>query len=138
MAKDRMTNDQAPMTNGVKKQTSPTNFDLAERTAQFGEAVIEFAVSVPRDPITSPLISQFVRAGTSVGANYCEADESSSRKEFKYRVSLCCRESRETKYWLRMLAKAAPTRKAAARPMWKEADELNRIFAAINRKTSRD
>jgi four helix bundle protein len=139
-----MTNDQVPMTNGrgtsdqpqVTSSTSARKFDLEERTARFGELVVDFALLLPRNPVTSPLISQLIRAGTSIGSNYCEADEAGSRKEFKYRVSLCCRESRETKYWLRMLARAISTRKEAARPLWKEADELNRIFAAIDRKTS--
>jgi four helix bundle protein len=76
-----------------------------------------------------------VRSATSVGANYCEADEAASRKEFKYRVSICCRESRETKYWLRMIAAAIAEKKIEARSLWKEADELNRIFAAIHRRT---
>ena len=50
-------------------------FDLEERTALFGEAVIAFARKIPRDPVTQRLISQLVGAGTSVGANYCEADD---------------------------------------------------------------
>jgi hypothetical protein len=50
-------------------------FDLAERTAKFGEAAIEFVITLPRNAVTSPLISQLVRSATSVGLNYCEADE---------------------------------------------------------------
>ncbi len=85
--------------------------------------------------MNAPLISQLVKSATSIGSNYCEADEAGSKKEFKYRISVCCRESRETKYWFRMNAAAAPSKADEARSLWKEADELNRIFAAIQRKT---
>ncbi len=110
-------------------------YDLEERTAQFGEAVIRYPLTLPRNAVSSPLISQLVKSATSIGANYCEADEAGSRKEFKYRISVCCRESRETKYWFRMNAAAAPAQVEEARVLWKEADELNRIFAAIQRNT---
>jgi len=79
-------------------------FDLAERTALFGEVVISFARSIRRDDVSGPLIRQLVRSATSIGANYTEADEAGSTKEFRYRISVCCREARETQYWLRMLA----------------------------------
>jgi four helix bundle protein len=108
-------------------------YDLEERTAQFGEAIIAFAKRIPVSPVTQPLIPQLVDSGTSIGANYCEADDAGSKKEFRYRISLCKRESRETKHWLRMVAVAAPELKADARPLWQEAKELNLIFSAIHR-----
>jgi four helix bundle protein len=113
-------------------------FDLAERTARFGESVIRFCTEIRRHAITSPIISQLVRAATSVGSNYCEADEAGTKKEFKYRISVCCRESRETKFQLRMIVAAVPDKAEPARVLWKEADELNRIFAAIFRNTGDD
>jgi four helix bundle protein len=112
-------------------------YDLAERTSQFGEAVILFVRTVRLDVVTSPLVSQLVRSATSIGANYCEADESGSAKEFRYRISVCSRETRETKHWLRMMAIASPTGKDDARRLWKEATELNLIFASIFRKTKK-
>ncbi len=57
-------------------------YDLEERTARFGEAVIDFAKAIPQNPVTDRLISQLVGAGTSVGANYVEADDSVSKKDF--------------------------------------------------------
>jgi four helix bundle protein len=108
-------------------------FDLEERTARFGEAVIRFAKRVAIGPITEPLIKQLVRSATSIGANYCEADDAGSKKEFRYRISVCKRESRETKHWLRMLAAAAPENKDDARALWQEAKELHLIFATIFR-----
>jgi four helix bundle protein len=109
-------------------------WDLEERTALFGEAVIAFCKRVPKGPITSPLITQLVKAGTSVGANYCEADDAGSRKEFLYRISLCKRESREAKHWLRMIVKAEPGLRETAIHLWQEAKELNLIFSAIHRR----
>lgn len=127
-----MTNDE------LVRQMSPGEsrpFDLEERTARFGEEVIDFVLSVRRNAVTSPIIGQLVRSATSIGANYCEADDAGSRKEFKYRIGLCRRESRETKFHLRMIVPAAKERAEAARPLWKEAHELNLIFATIYRNT---
>jgi four helix bundle protein len=129
---DRQANDgQAGSEN---RATVHRPYDLAERTAKFGEAVIRFARTVKINAVTTSLVRQLVRSATSVGANYCEADEAGSRKEFRYRISICQREAKETKHWLRMLA-AAESPRAEARQLWKEANELNLIFAAIFRKS---
>jgi four helix bundle protein len=122
------------MTNSPQSNSDGKVFDLEERTARFGESVIDFAKRVPIGPVTEPLISQLVRAASSVGANYCEADDAGSKKEFRYRISLCKRESRESKHWLRMVARARPELKEDGRLLWQEAKELNLIFGAINRK----
>ena len=109
-------------------------FDLEERTAKFGEAIIAFARSLPKDAVTLPLIGQIVRSGTSVGANYCEADDAVSKKEFRNKIGTCKKEARETKHWLRMIAAASPGAANQARSLWQEAKELHLIFAAIYRK----
>ena len=106
-------------------------FDLEERTARFGEAVVTFVKTIPFGPVNSPLISQLVRSGTSVGANYCEADDAVSKKEFFQKIGTCKKEARETKHWLRMLAAAEPNRKVDIRALWQEAKELHLIFTAI-------
>jgi four helix bundle protein len=67
-------------------------YDLEDRTAKFGEAIVVFAKTLPQNPITLPLISQIVRAGTSIGANYCEADNAVSKKEFLLRIGTCKKE----------------------------------------------
>ena len=110
-------------------------FDLEERTAPFGEAVIHFARAIAKNPVTTPLISQLVRAGTSVGANYCEADDAVSKKDFKNKIGTCRKEARETKLWLRLIAAAEPELKTEARKLWQEAKELHLIFATIWRKS---
>lgn len=114
---------------------SKKEYDLEERTAKFGEAVIDFAKKIPRNPVTIPIISQLIRAGTSVGANYCEADDASSKKDFNHKISTCKKEARESKFWLRMVAKVCPKLKDEAKELWKEANELHLIFASILRSS---
>jgi four helix bundle protein len=75
-----------------------------------------------------------VGAGTSVGANFCEADNSVSGKDFKQRIGTCRKESRETMFFLRMVATAEESLASEARSLWREAKELNLIFGAIWRK----
>ena len=125
-----MPNDQE----GGGGRSEKPEFDLEERTARFGEAVIAFAKRVPVNVVTMPLISQLVRAATSVGANYCEADEADSGKEFRYRIGVCKREARETKHQIRMIVAADHELRDAGRPLWQEAKELTLIFAAILRR----
>ncbi|OGD61895.1 four helix bundle protein [Candidatus Beckwithbacteria bacterium RBG_13_42_9] len=110
-------------------------YDLEERTGKIGEAIIEFAKSVPKSIVTNPLIDQLVRAGTSIGSNYCEAICAESRKDFEHKLGICKKESKETKHWLRMIAKAVPEYKSAARIIWQEANELNLIFNSIIKKS---
>src|SRR5437588_9395197 len=106
-------------------------YDLEERTARFGEAVIDFAKNIPRDPVTDRIIGQLVGAGTSVGANYIEADDSVSKKEFLKCIGTCKKEARETKYSLRMAVRAVPKLKPDARKLWLEAKQLHLVFAKI-------
>ena len=112
-------------------------YDLEERTAKFGEEIIKFANEIPKNAITLSLINQLVKAGTSIGANYCEADDAESRKDFQHKIGICKKEARETKHWLRMIVVAAPELKEEARKHWKEAQELNLIFNAIVKSTNK-
>jgi four helix bundle protein len=108
-----------------------TKYDLEDRTAVFSEQVIDFALTIQRNPVTVPLISQLVKAATSIGANYCEANNAESKRDFRHKIGICRKEALETKYWFRMIARAAPTCKAPARPLWQEAKEQNLIFSKI-------
>ncbi|HBO16563.1 MAG: hypothetical protein UR69_C0002G0074 [Candidatus Moranbacteria bacterium GW2011_GWE2_35_2-] len=109
-------------------------YNLEERTAMFGEKIVIFCKKLPKDTITLPIISQLIRSGTSVGANYCEADDAESKNDFKHKIGICKKESRETKYWFRIIATALPEIKDEARILWQEARELNLIFNSINNK----
>jgi len=106
-------------------------YDLEERTARFGEAVIDFAKTIPQDAVTNRLIGQLVGAATSVGANYVEADDAVSKKEFLKNIGTCRKEARETKHFLRMIVRAVPGLKPEARKLWGEARELHLIFSKI-------
>jgi len=110
-------------------------FDLEERTAKFGACVIRFAKTIPDTPVARPLVSQLVRAATSIGANYCEADDAESRKDFLHKLGICKKEAHETKHWLRMVVVAVPELRSEGRKLWQEARELNLIFNAIIRNT---
>jgi four helix bundle protein len=114
--------------------TNDKIYNLEERTAKFGEDVIKFCKKVPKNQITTPLISQLVRSGTSVGANYSEADDAESKMDFKHKIGICKKESRECKHWFRMMVTAEDGIKNEARILWNEARELNLIFNSINNK----
>jgi four helix bundle protein len=107
---------------------------LGERTAQFGEAIVRLAKKIPQNAVNNRLIDQLVGAGTSIGANFCEADNSVSGKDFKQRIGTCRKESKETMFFLRMVATAEESLASEARLLWREAKELNLIFGAIWRK----
>jgi len=106
-------------------------YDLEERTAVFGEDIIKFCKTIKITTVNRPLIQQIVRSGTSIGANYMEANGAESGRDFKHKIALCRKEARETKHWLRMIEKAEPKSVATVKKLYKEADELVRIFSAI-------
>jgi four helix bundle protein len=126
-----MPNDKAQMPNQGQNPNHEKKYDLEERTAQFGEAIIELVKTFPRDPVNSPLISQVVRAGTSVGANQVEADGAESKTDFQHKISICKKESKETRHWLRMIVKANPGRRDDCQKLLREAQELSLIFSSI-------
>ena len=112
------------------------NYDLEERTAKFSENLIEICKKVPKNTVTIPVLDQLIRCGTSIGANYVEASGASSKKDFKNKIFICLKEAKETKYWLRLLAKAESGLAEECRKFWKEAHELTLIFSKITRSTN--
>ncbi|MGD1277967.1 MAG: four helix bundle protein [Tepidisphaeraceae bacterium] len=123
-----MTNDES---NSKQLDARASVFDLEERTASFGERVIRFCKRVPPGPVTTTLITQLVKAATSVGANYCEANDAESKADFCHKIGICRKESKESKHFLRMLVAAEPSLRADAAELWKEAKQLNLIFSKI-------
>ena len=119
------------MSNECQSSNDKKTYDLEERTARFGEDIIEFTKGLKKDEINRPLISQIVRSGTSIGANYMEADAAESKKDFRHKISLVKKETKETKHWLRMIAKANPQKKDDLRILWNEAQEMTLIFSSI-------
>ncbi|MEK7124103.1 MAG: four helix bundle protein [Patescibacteria group bacterium] len=113
----------------------PSKFDLEERTDVFAENVIDSVRSIKCDAVNTRIITQLVGSSGSIGANYCEATEAESKKDFIHKVSICKKEIKETKHWLRLLAKSNPERKENIRILWKEAHELLLIFSKIIRSS---
>ena len=118
----------------TNEESTSKKFDLEERTSRFAEQIIVFAKQIPETTITKPLIVQLVKSGTSIAANYCEADDAESRADFKHKIGICKKESRETKHWVRILSIAVPELRDKIQILWEEARQLNLIFNSINNK----
>lgn len=107
-------------------------YDLEERTKNFSRDVIKLMSRLVRNKINENIITQLLKSATSVGANYCEANGASFKKDFKNKIFICRKEIQETKYWIEMLAVASPEEKDDLRKLWKEAHELTLIFNKIS------
>lgn len=126
-----MPNDQSnPNDQGPKKK-----FDLEDRTFNFAVNIVNFAKLLPQDTVNKPIVSQIVRSGTSIAANYCEADEANSKKDFVNKIVIAKKETKETKFWLKLIATTIEQYKIQALELFREGQELNLIFAAIIRNS---
>jgi len=110
-------------------------YDLEERTAKFAEEIIDLMKKIPNNAINKRLVEQCVGSSGSMGANYCEANEAESKKDFIHKVGICKKETKETMHWLRLLARANPEFVKEFRILWKENQELLLIFASIIRSS---
>lgn len=112
-------------------------YPLEERTLIFSENLMEFCKKIQRNIFTTPLIEQVIRSGTSIGANYREANGASSRKDFGNKIYICKKEAKETNYWLRLLLKSCKNELLAieCQKLLKEAHELSLIFSKIAAST---
>ena len=118
-------NDQSTNVQTEKK------YDLEERTARFAEEAISLLLRLPRNPINDRLVGQATGSTGSLGANYCEANEAESKKDFEHKIGICKKETKESKHWIRLLATANPNFRDELRTLWKEAQELLLIFSKI-------
>lgn len=121
------------MSNQVQNPNS--KHDLKARTSLFGAKIILLMKSVPDNTINRPLISQMIRSGTSIGANYMEADGAQSKKDFSHKIAISKKEAKESMHWLHMLAVANNNLKVQLRDLWKEAHELVLILSSIYLKS---
>lgn len=115
--------------------TIPKIFNLEERTAVFAEKVIGLCRTMKSDAVNQRIISQLVGSVGSIGANYCEAVEAESKKDFIHKISISKKETKETKHWLRLIAAANPEKKVDINTFQKEAHELLLIFSKIIRSS---
>lgn len=115
----------------MEKTQNPKQYDLEERTLVFSKRIIQMAKSLPKNTVNFKLIDQCVRSGTSVGANYREANETETKKDFVFRIRISRKEAKETLYWLELIIEANPEFKTKIEPIMRETEELVKIFAAI-------
>lgn len=108
--------------------------DLEERLAVFGERINALAKRLPKADENRRIKDQLVGAGTSVGANFCEATESVSKKDFRFSISRCKKEAKEARFFIRMAVASEPTLAEEARQLYREATEILLILAAMHRK----
>jgi four helix bundle protein len=106
-------------------------YNLEERTAIFSKEIIKFVKNMESRRINDNLIRQLLKSATSIGANYREANGASSKKDFCNKIHFCKKESKETEYWLEMLAESNPENIDEDRKLWKECHELTLIFSKI-------
>jgi len=111
-------------------------YDLNERTKKFSIDLIVYLKNIKITEINKNIISQLIRSGTSIGANYQEANGCCSKKEFKNKIAISAREARETKYWIELLSKCDCKNVDSLRVLWKEAHELSLIFSKIASKNN--
>ena len=110
-------------------------YDLEERTAVFAERVRDFCLKLPRNSANAEYVPQLIRAGSSPGANYIEANESIGDKDFKMKIKACRREAKESAYWLRLVITDHSSEMENERiGLRQEAKEFILIFSAILKK----
>ncbi|MFH0814656.1 MAG: four helix bundle protein [Candidatus Falkowbacteria bacterium] len=109
-------------------------YNLASRTTAFSCDVINFVKNLVKTAANEIMTKQLIRSATSIGANYAEADGAESKKDFYHKLGICKKESKETMYWLHIIAIENPTNKDAGRKLWQEAHELTLIFSAITKQ----
>ena len=106
---------------------------LENRTKTFAVRIIKLAAQLPNNRIADVLRNQLVKSGTSVGANYREANRAVSRADFKHRISICEKEASETQYWLEVIIEAELLAATQVQPDLKECSELLAIFTSIGK-----
>ena len=124
----------AKQISGANEEMPRRTYDLEDRTSTFAKNCTDLCRLLQRDTINIEFISQLVRASSSVGANYREANEASSKKDFYYRIAVCRKEAKETKYWLDLVLYANTKQSEPIKILIDESMQLTRIFAAISNK----
>lgn len=118
------------------KNKNTKQYDLEERTFEFARRVRNFVKELPKSSGNFEDGKQVIRASGSVGANYIEANEALSKKDFRMRIKICRKESKESRYWLRLADTGNKEELEKERKdLIKEATELMNIFGSIVRKS---
>ena len=116
---------------GSNEQNSKL-YDLEDRTFKFAKDVAFYIKQLPRNISNLEYSQQAVDASGSVGANYIEANEALSKKDFVMRIKICRKEAKESAYWLRLIYETNDgTFKEEGQRLFNEASELKKIFSSI-------
>ena len=113
------------------------NFDLEDRTLEFAKRITRLCKALPKNIINNPLINQIIRSGCSIGANYREANDALSKKDFLHRMKITRKETKETQYWLKVIKEANPEFSTKMVDLLQESLELKKIFSAIIDKSTK-
>ena len=120
----------------MTKKQNPKHYDLEDRTFEFAKRVRTFVKKLPKTITNFEDIKQLVKASGSVGANYIEANEALSKKDFKMRIKICRKESKESRYWLRLVdTEGEPELEKERDYLINESTELMNIFGSILQKS---
>ncbi|MDD5544858.1 MAG: four helix bundle protein [Acidobacteriia bacterium] len=110
-----------------------TKTELENRTKEFALCTIEFVRGLPKNAVSQVVGRQLLKAATSVGANYREANRAESRNDFLHKISIVEKEAAETDYWLELLLESSASSEIQIRPLMQESTELLKIFTFIRR-----
>lgn len=121
----------------IKTSNSKPKYDLEERTFEFAKNVRRVLRNIKYDIIIDEDKKQLTRSSGSVGANYIEANESLSKKDFSYRIKICRKEAKESSYWLSLIENQIDINEIRSEfnKLVQEADELKKIFSSIYEKS---
>ena len=117
-------------------QIGERKYDLEERTLEFSKRIIRLCKNLPKNTINFKLVDQLIRSATSIGANYREANDALSKKDFIHRLRISRKEAKETIYWVRLVGEANPELKKETDNLLEEVKELRNILSAIIKKIS--
>ena len=119
----------------MTKIQSSKHYDLEDRTFEFARKVRSFVKKLPKSLANLEDIRQLVKASGSVGANYIEANDSLSKKDFSLRIKICRKEAKESRFWLRLVEAGGNAELEGEREeLINESQELMNIFGAILQK----
>ena len=107
--------------------------ELEKRTRKFAVAIIRLSTKLPSTPEGLVIRNQITKAGTSVGANYREANRARSRADFKNKIKICESEASETQYWLEVISEVKWLSWEKMKPDYNECSELLAIFTSVGK-----
>jgi four helix bundle protein len=115
----------------TNNQIRNKKYNLEDRTLDFAKKIISLCQSLPNNTVNFKLIDQLIRAASSIGANYIEANEALGKKDFLHRLRIARKESKETLFWLQLVLETNKNKKDQINDLIKECNEIRNILSAI-------